>query len=665
MNKFFCLLVFLTGIALNSSAQLPLNQEKYADSLTHILQQTTSDSTKSRTSFYLSYYWLSSDTLKAKRYLEQGRLYGKKSPYLQALGYYYEAQYFFSADVPKSLAAFMKADKLLSKFTIKEAYQFRSKAWFNYGMLMQHEKNDEFVVQNILNKCIPLAKKAGDTLRVAEDYFELGLILMNNHQYAKAEEYYNTAIQQLKNAPPESPTLLRAYMCAAQNYCYAKKYAPAGDMLGKAKKILSAYPKSPEYPNYYIAEGIYYADLKQYQKALTSYENGIDVARKLNQSYVLQTLLFEKYNTLVALKRYSEALKLVTDLSREKEFMAVVNNRKITFGELAKSNQRMGNMTNAYEWLKKYADLSDSLNDSRVKDNINELEVKYQSAEKQKKIARLQSEQQKASLTAKNRLLTNWLLGVTSLILFIVTAFVILYYRNNKKLAVQKEINYHQQLKEKEQQQQLAVTQAILEGEERERGRVARDLHDGLGGLLAGVKMDISKMGSHATTLENVQQQLQSLSDQLDGSINELRNVARNMMPEGLIKFGLVAALKDFCEGLDHQKTRIVFQSYGLNDADMASTSQITIYRIIQELVTNALKHANASDILVDCIQENNSITITVEDNGSGFNPNARLTNGMGLSNVETRVNYLNGKLDIQSSKKTGTTVTIQFNEHL
>ncbi|HEY0608992.1 MAG TPA: sensor histidine kinase, partial [Chitinophaga sp.] len=285
-------------------------------------------------------------------------------------------------------------------------------------------------------------------------------------------------------------------------------------------------------------------------------------------------------------------------------------------------------------------------------------------AENEKKISRLESENKITKLSARNNRLLAWLSGAASIILLVVAAFSVYYYRSNKKLSAQKEINHRQQLKEIAQQQQLSNIQAMMEGEERERGRVARDLHDGLGGLLAGVKMDLSKLGDKAATAPPLRDQLQATTRQLDGSINELRRIARNMMPETLLRFGLETALKDFCTGVENEGTAITLQCYGMEQHDLRPNVQLMVYRIVQELVTNALKHAKASRILVDCIQHGSEVSITVEDNGKGFDPKAVNGNGSGLNNIRTRVDYLNGKMDIQFAANTGTSINIQFNEH-
>ncbi len=173
------------------------------------------------------------------------------------------------------------------------------------------------------------------------------------------------------------------------------------------------------------------------------------------------------------------------------------------------------------------------------------------------------------------------MLGIISTFLLLLTFVLIFYYRNNKKLLKQKEINHQQQLKEMRQQHQLKFTQAMLEGEERERQRVARDLHDGLGGLLAGIKI---KLSSQVKAENNAG--FDRVILQLDQSITELRRIARNMMPESLLKSGLEEAINDLCESLSSDQTKIEFQAYGIQK-NMPIATQANIYRIVQELLSN------------------------------------------------------------------------------
>jgi signal transduction histidine kinase len=149
--------------------------------------------------------------------------------------------------------------------------------------------------------------------------------------------------------------------------------------------------------------------------------------------------------------------------------------------------------------------------------------------------------------------------------------------------------------------------------------------------------------------------------NQLDRSVNELRRIARNMMPESLLNSGLETALKEICESFASPALTVDFQAYNV-EKDIAQDMQVTIFRIVQELLANAVRHATASSILVQCSQNENTFYITVEDNGKGFNTSQiNVTKGIGLTNVKNRVDYLKGTLDIESAPGTGTTINIEF----
>ena len=151
--------------------------------------------------------------------------------------------------------------------------------------------------------------------------------------------------------------------------------------------------------------------------------------------------------------------------------------------------------------------------------------------------------------------------------------------------------------------------------------------------------------------------------DMLDTSIKELRRVAHNMMPEILTRFGLDEALKEYCNTINATKLLTVkYQSHGMT-ARMDKSSEIIIYRIIQELLNNTLKHAAAKEAFVQLIREDSRLNIVVEDNGKGFNANLPENNkGAGWANIRSRVEYLKGQLDIHSEQGKGTLVNIEFN---
>jgi two-component system, NarL family, sensor kinase len=150
--------------------------------------------------------------------------------------------------------------------------------------------------------------------------------------------------------------------------------------------------------------------------------------------------------------------------------------------------------------------------------------------------------------------------------------------------------------------------------------------------------------------------------DMIDASIKELRRVAYNMMPEMLVKFGLDEALKEYCIMVNNTKLLSVkYQSFGMNTR-LDNSIEIIIYRIVQELLNNILKHAAASEALVQLIKEENRCNILVEDNGKGFDTAILETSkGSGWTSIRSRVDYLKGQLEIHSQPRKGTSVNIEF----
>ena len=160
------------------------------------------------------------------------------------------------------------------------------------------------------------------------------------------------------------------------------------------------------------------------------------------------------------------------------------------------------------------------------------------------------------------------------------------------------------------------------------------------------------------------QQAFERSMDMLDSSIKEMRRVAHNMMPEALVKFGLDTALKDFCNDINQSGAlQVNYQPIGMENAVIEQTTAITIYRIVQELINNTMKHAAAKTAIVQVTRSGGQLTITVEDDGAGFDTAIlKQSKGIGWSNIQNRVDFLKGTLDVRSEKEKGTSVHIELN---
>ena len=207
--------------------------------------------------------------------------------------------------------------------------------------------------------------------------------------------------------------------------------------------------------------------------------------------------------------------------------------------------------------------LSDSLNEAETKRTINEIENQYQAKKKQDSILVLQKTNQLQQLALHKKKIQNIFL-VTSLVLLLLIALLIYRnFRSRHRLLQQNELLQSRRIRELEKERQLVAAHAIMKGQEQERSRLARDLHDGVGGLLSGIKLSLSTMKGNVFLSEENVNVFNHILTQMDQSIGELRRVSHNMMPEALIKYGLKEALENYCENLNLSgKIKVQVQAY-------------------------------------------------------------------------------------------------------
>lgn len=296
-----------------------------------------------------------------------------------------------------------------------------------------------------------------------------------------------------------------------------------------------------------------------------------------------------------------------------------------------------------------------------------ELELVNLEADKQSqelRLSRMESQQRaqdiltvQNELSYKDKISRNY--GILAASLFLLLLVLGYAFQQRSKTMRQKEELHHITLEKERQHSKISTLTAMLEGQEQERGRLARDLHDGLGGLLSGTKINLSQVLGRIQSPERIEVE-QSLA-QLDSAVNELRRVAHNLMPDLLKKYGLEESLSDYATRMTNPDLEVSTQFLHYTER-LNEEQQLIIYRIIQELVNNAVKHAEANHILIQVVEEEHKLSVTVEDNGRGFDVHlAQAKKSAGLLNVQSRISFLKGNLDIQSSPSLGTTVEIDF----
>lgn len=406
-----------------------------------------------------------------------------------------------------------------------------------------------------------------------------------------------------------------------------------------------------------LMTGMYYYNTKQYRKAIEYYTKNLDFARKYNSRPDIGNCYINIAGCLAELKLTREAGASLDSAAKYVDLVTMSVSKQMWYENAAEVLKQKGDFTKAFAFKDSVGVIKDSLYQA---DNFRQLQfrqARYNYEKRQTEIDQLESDRKLQDLSIRQKNTLNYILIGTALTVIVIS---ILGYRNYR----QKQSLQQQRISELEKEKQLTATEAVLKGEEQERTRLAKDLHDGLGGMLSGIKYSFNTMkGNFIMTAENSQAFERSM-DMLDSSIKELRRVAHNMMPEALVKFGLDTALRDYCNDINQSSDlEVSYQSVDLADANPDQTTSITIYRIVQELVNNTMKHGAAKKVIVQVTKTGNHFAVTVEDDGKGFDTAIlKQSKGIGWTNIQHRVEFLKGKLDVHSEPGKGTSVYIEFN---
>jgi two-component system NarL family sensor kinase len=352
------------------------------------------------------------------------------------------------------------------------------------------------------------------------------------------------------------------------------------------------------------------------------------------------------------LKDYAKAReKLQFALQKQKKY-GFRTDAMPTMLMLSRVYADMGNYKDAYEQRLGYLEIKDSL-DRLDKANALDVEIKYRTAEKDKAVAQkqLQLSQAENALQRKNIMIVAISAGAILLIIVILA----IYRSNRHKQKLQTE-----RIRTLQQEQEISNLKSMMRGEEKERVRLARELHDGIMVNLSTVKMKL-KMFRKMQQAETPGQELNLIITQLEGATKELRQTAHNLMPDMLLEGGLGEAMLYFCKNQQHEGLVISFQEYGRMPR-LQQEFELALYRMVQELVQNIIKHAHASKAMIQLNYQNDLLFITVEDNGIGFNARDLVgKDGIGLKSIQTRIRALNGIMDIKSSEENGTSINLEF----
>ncbi|WP_019987255.1 tetratricopeptide repeat-containing sensor histidine kinase [Rudanella lutea] len=487
---------------------------------------------------------------------------------------------------------------------------------------------------------------AGDSLGYYQQHLVIGDYYTHDYfMQSSAEKYLTKALQYFRRVR-NLPKIIECRLGLA-NIDQKKVPIPAG-LATRLREVeqLSAANKQTYFQAF--AQNLLantYSQLKKPDSAQYYASRSLILAKQLNINWLIALNHFYlgiveqfKNNPQAALKAYEQSVTL----ARSENNVGMLR-------ELAKhsatSYSSMGNYKQAYEASLRALDFADEfyLSEQTKSIRLQELDSQIKTLEIEKQLVEQQSAHQRLLNTTLAIILIISVLGVVALIFL---------RRQQKLIAHQQSVIAQQQIRQLE----LKSLRAMIEGQEGERSRIARDLHDGLGIQLSRIKLFVE---AHQEQLPNSVKE--PLNQFLDEACTETRLVSSNLRPYTLTTFGLIPALEDLVQKLNLvNETRLILEHYG-ELPPLGDEASVMLYRVVQELLNNALKHAQAGQITVQIMANDETLLISVDDDGRGAEFPEVPTRGNGITNIKSRINYLGGQVMWQSEPQRGTSVMISL----
>jgi signal transduction histidine kinase len=519
------------------------------------------------------------------------------------------------------------------------------KAQLNCGntfvMEQQYDKGIGFI-----KEALQTFEKINFTRGVQTCYNNLGALHLLNKQYSEALPHLHKALELAqKTAAQTGVGLIQQNI--AYGHIFLKHFDDAEAWFTKAEATMS---KSPD--PYTIGE------IYKHRALLDSARGDYKSAYENKTRYLYHS---EKFLSERNLKQINE-LRTKFE-AQQKEAQIALLNKDNSIKELEIRNQKLTLAEQLFQLTENRLALSEA--DLELATSELQLEgqkqiilkQKLDSTQRVKNIQELKRQSELQQLEIKNRQLQlsrrNVLIGLLLALSALGSLLGYSFYRR-------KQLKQEAKLQAEVLRQQELATKAILEAEEAERQRIAKDLHDGVGQMMSAAKMNLSAYEHEvAFASPEAKQSFERIISLVDDSCKEVRAVSHNMMPNALLKNSLAAAIREFVDKLDHKALKVHLYTDGLDDR-LDSNVETVLYRVIQECVNNVIKHADANVLDLSIVKDSQEITATIEDNGKGFDiTDSGKFDGIGLKNIRTRIEYLKGSVDFNSVSGKGTLVAI------
>ncbi len=646
------------------------------DSMIRLVLSAAEDTGKVNLLNRISFLYSSSDQESGIRYGRQSLALAERIQWdigragaYNAIG----ANYQLRSETDSALENFQKSYQLSERIGNKRGV---AKSLGNMGVLYYRQGNYTRGL-GYLFRVLKIFEELGDKPGIAIQLSNIANIYEEQKLFAKALHYDSMALAQYRKVGDEQHIALltgntgNAWL-EYGDYDKAVQYLQ--DALYRTDKLGDEQGMARNLGN--ISE--VYTRQKDYNKALGFIFRALEILRRLGDSNGAGVAEMNIANCYYKIAKDTAALKpgplvpankracLALAISYAQQAIIIhrqnnsLNELSFAYGVLANAQADAKDYKASIESFLQYSLYKDSVFSVENSRKISSLEAQRELDLKESRIRILTQDNQLKTLSAQKQQLTNRALTGGIAMLLTIGAVLVLYFirrQRSEKIIAAGRINTL--LKD----QELKSVSSMLEVQEQERKRIAADLHDRLGSMLSTVKLYFNSVEQQIDNLiEQNREQYHKATSLLDEACDEVRKISHNLVSGELVKFGLVSALNQLRDTiLETGMLKMEVLAFGM-DKRLDSATEISLYRVIQELMNNILKHSKADKVTIQLNKVDHNLNIVVEDNGTGFDVAAALEkDGMGLRNTETRVKKLQGTIDFDSAKGRGTTTIIDI----
>ena len=649
------LLRFLTFIFLVNSVSLSFSQnlQPYIDSLrTQVQSDQIPDSLKVQYYNKIAEAFIYQNPDSAQFYLERSIPLAQESKFLKG-----EARAMILAAIrAEAISKFDEAldynEKALSLYQELKDSVFIANVLSNLGIIYEAKGEKETGIAYHM-RALTIFQQNNNWLGLYKTYNNLGILFRSIGEPDKAIEYYHLAEKELITLEKETSDKNQTYDLGrgALKNNIANIYfdlAQFDSSLVNAREAHSLYKKTgvEQYePNALEVIGSSLFMQKRYQPAIDTFQLAIKLSQKygnLKEQALIQYRLSQAYNQTGNSSKALEFGRNSLLNAQKAESLEDIRNAHAAMADAANS---LGNYKMAFDNQRLYKQYSDSVFNLEKAQAVAEIDTKFKTAEKEKTIAeqKLTLAEQEVDIKEQQANIA-WLGGG---ILVLVLGGIIFYVQNKAQQKAQ--------LQEAIITEQERGLEAIFQATEEERTRIAKDLHDGVGQKLSALKMGFEQLVEKANLVDGSAQ----IKTLIDETARDTRNISHQMMPKTLTELGLAPAIEDsLSKTLGATGIQWQFEHFNLQER-YESAKEIALYRILQELINNVIKHSQASEVDIQLFQNGQNLLMVVEDNGRGMNNQAN--DGHGLLNIKNRLKTFQGKANFESELNQGTTVTISL----